>query len=185
VRYLSAKFPDLFLTRDILLLRYQMALVVESGWFETVLWQQGSHLLLKYTESGYETVLTAACARQGCSATEWVSELNGLLARKSISGICYSSCSWIINWHKMFLNWVSAWIISICADVKLLKKGVHTKILVFASIANHYLRRFAVGFQKTLRNVCIISVLFILYFLSGFIRCTVTAWMTCPASNWK
>jgi hypothetical protein len=26
-----AKFPDLFLTRDILLLRYQMALVVESG----------------------------------------------------------------------------------------------------------------------------------------------------------
>jgi hypothetical protein len=31
---LSAKFPDLFLTRDIRLLRYQMALVVESGWFE-------------------------------------------------------------------------------------------------------------------------------------------------------
>jgi hypothetical protein len=31
-------------------------------------------LLHKYTESGYETVLTAACARQGCSATEWVSE---------------------------------------------------------------------------------------------------------------
>jgi hypothetical protein len=28
---LSAKFPDLFLTRDILLLYYQMALVVESG----------------------------------------------------------------------------------------------------------------------------------------------------------
>jgi hypothetical protein len=28
---LSAKFPDLFFTRDILLLRYQMALVVESG----------------------------------------------------------------------------------------------------------------------------------------------------------
>jgi hypothetical protein len=39
-----------------------------------VLWQWASHLLLKYTESGYETVLTAACARQGCSATEWVSE---------------------------------------------------------------------------------------------------------------
>jgi hypothetical protein len=36
-----------------------------------VLWQQVSHLLHKYTES----VLTAACARQGCSATEWVSEL--------------------------------------------------------------------------------------------------------------
>jgi hypothetical protein len=67
---LSAKFPDLFLTRDILLLRYQMALVVESGCFETVLWQQVSHLLLKYTKSGYGTVLTAACARQGCSATE-------------------------------------------------------------------------------------------------------------------
>jgi hypothetical protein len=60
----------LFLTPDILLLRYQMALVVESGWFETVLWQQVSHLLLKYTKSGYETVLTAACAPQGCSATE-------------------------------------------------------------------------------------------------------------------
>jgi hypothetical protein len=63
-------FPHLFLTLDIPLLRYQMALVVESGWFETVLWQQVSHLLLKYTKSGYETVLTAACARQGCSATE-------------------------------------------------------------------------------------------------------------------
>jgi hypothetical protein len=36
--------------------------------------QQVSHLLLKYTESGYGTVLTAACARQGCSATEWVSK---------------------------------------------------------------------------------------------------------------
>jgi hypothetical protein len=47
---LSAKFPDLFLTCDILLLRYQMALVVESG-FETVLWQQVSHLLLKYTKN--------------------------------------------------------------------------------------------------------------------------------------
>jgi hypothetical protein len=67
---LSAKFPDLFLTRDILLLHYQMALVVESGRFETVLWQQVSHLLLKYTKSGYGTVLTVACARQGCSATE-------------------------------------------------------------------------------------------------------------------
>jgi hypothetical protein len=32
-------------------------------------------LLHKYTESGYETVLTAACARQGCSAMEWVSVL--------------------------------------------------------------------------------------------------------------
>jgi hypothetical protein len=48
---LSAKFPDLFLTRDILLLRYQMALVVESGRFEKVLWQQVSHLLLKYTKN--------------------------------------------------------------------------------------------------------------------------------------
>jgi hypothetical protein len=31
--------------------------------------QQVSHLLPKYTKSGYGTVLTAACARQGCSAT--------------------------------------------------------------------------------------------------------------------
>jgi hypothetical protein len=38
------------------------------------LWQQVSHLLLKYTKSGYETVLTVACARQGCSATEYVSK---------------------------------------------------------------------------------------------------------------
>jgi hypothetical protein len=52
---LSAKFPDLFLTCDILLLRYQMALVVESGRFEKVLWQQVSHLLLKYTKSGNGT----------------------------------------------------------------------------------------------------------------------------------
>jgi hypothetical protein len=29
--FMGDKFPDLFLTRDILLLRYQMALVVESG----------------------------------------------------------------------------------------------------------------------------------------------------------
>jgi hypothetical protein len=35
-----------------------------------VLWQQVSHLLLKYTKSGYETVLTAACAHQGCNAME-------------------------------------------------------------------------------------------------------------------
>jgi hypothetical protein len=35
-----------------------------------VTWEQVSHLLHKYTESGYETVLTAACGRQGCSATE-------------------------------------------------------------------------------------------------------------------
>jgi hypothetical protein len=49
-------------------------LFVESGWYENVLWQQVSHLLLKYTKSGYGTVLTAACARQGCSAKEWVSE---------------------------------------------------------------------------------------------------------------
>jgi hypothetical protein len=47
-----------------------MALVVESGCFEKVLWQQVSHLLLKYTKSGYETVLMAVCAHQGCSATE-------------------------------------------------------------------------------------------------------------------
>jgi hypothetical protein len=46
-------FPDLFLTCDILLLIRK-----------PVLWQQVSHLFLKYTESGYETVLTAACARQ-------------------------------------------------------------------------------------------------------------------------
>jgi hypothetical protein len=65
-----AKFPNPFLTCDILLLCYQMALVVESGWVEKVLWQQVSHLLLKYTKSGYGTVLTAACTRQGCSATE-------------------------------------------------------------------------------------------------------------------
>jgi hypothetical protein len=30
-----------------------------------VLWQQASHLLLKYTNLGYGTVLTAVCARQG------------------------------------------------------------------------------------------------------------------------
>jgi hypothetical protein len=33
-----------------------------------VLWQQVGHL--KYTKSGYEIVLTAACAHQGCSAKE-------------------------------------------------------------------------------------------------------------------
>jgi hypothetical protein len=40
-----------------------MALVVESGRFGKVLRHQVSHLLLKYTRSGYGTVLTAACAR--------------------------------------------------------------------------------------------------------------------------
>jgi hypothetical protein len=44
-----------------------MASVVESGWFENVLRQPTSHLLLKSTNSGYGTVLTAVCARQGCS----------------------------------------------------------------------------------------------------------------------
>jgi hypothetical protein len=39
-------------------------------WVYSILWKQVSRLLLKYTKSGYETVLTAACARQGCSATE-------------------------------------------------------------------------------------------------------------------
>jgi hypothetical protein len=44
------------------LLRYQMALVAEPGWFEILLRQQVSHLLLKCTNLGYWTVLTAACA---------------------------------------------------------------------------------------------------------------------------
>jgi predicted RNA binding protein YcfA (HicA-like mRNA interferase family) len=34
-----------------------------------VLRQKVSHLFLKHTKSGYGTVLTAACARQGCSAS--------------------------------------------------------------------------------------------------------------------
>jgi hypothetical protein len=38
----------------------------------SVLWQQASHLLLNRTDSGYGTVLTAACARQGCSASDLV-----------------------------------------------------------------------------------------------------------------
>jgi hypothetical protein len=56
----------------ILLLRYQMALVVESGCFEWVcLGLQPSHLLLIRTNLDCGTVLTAACARQGCSATHY------------------------------------------------------------------------------------------------------------------
>jgi hypothetical protein len=49
-----------------------MALIVESGGFEIVLRQQVSHLLLKCIDLGYGTVLTAACARQGCSATRYL-----------------------------------------------------------------------------------------------------------------
>jgi hypothetical protein len=37
----------------------------------SVLGLQASHLLLILTNLGYETVLTAACARQGCSATHY------------------------------------------------------------------------------------------------------------------
>jgi hypothetical protein len=48
-----------------------MALVVESGLFKIVLRQQICHLLLNCTNFGYGTVLTAACARQGCSASGW------------------------------------------------------------------------------------------------------------------
>jgi hypothetical protein len=66
---MSAKFPDLCFSPVILFLRYQMALVVESGWLDIVLRQQASHLLLIPTNLGYGTVLTAACARQGCSAS--------------------------------------------------------------------------------------------------------------------
>jgi hypothetical protein len=44
--------------------------VGQISWFEKVLWQQVSHLLLKYTKSGYETVLTAACARQALKMEE-------------------------------------------------------------------------------------------------------------------
>jgi hypothetical protein len=53
-----------FCCNVILLLRYQMALVVEPGCFEIVLRQQVSHLLLKCTSFGYGAVLTATCARQ-------------------------------------------------------------------------------------------------------------------------
>jgi hypothetical protein len=37
----------------------------------SVLTQQVSHLLLIRTNLGYGAVLTAACARQGCSATDY------------------------------------------------------------------------------------------------------------------
>jgi hypothetical protein len=37
-----------------------------------VLWQQASHLLLIRTNLGNGTVLTAACARQGCSASAFL-----------------------------------------------------------------------------------------------------------------
>jgi hypothetical protein len=37
----------------------------------SVLGRHTSHLLLKCTNLGYGTVLTAACARQGCSATDY------------------------------------------------------------------------------------------------------------------
>jgi hypothetical protein len=44
--------------------------VVESGWLECVLRRKASHLPLIHTNLGYGTVLTGACARQGCSATD-------------------------------------------------------------------------------------------------------------------
>jgi hypothetical protein len=53
----------------ILLLGGQMALVAESGWLEIIMKQKASHLLLIRTNLGYGNVLTAACARQGCSAS--------------------------------------------------------------------------------------------------------------------
>jgi hypothetical protein len=62
----------------ILLLRYQMALVVESGRFKIVLRQRVSHLLLKFTDLGCGTVLTAACVRQGYSASGFVLIGSGL-----------------------------------------------------------------------------------------------------------
>jgi hypothetical protein len=51
----------LFLTRD------SPASLLGSS----VLRRQTSHLLLIRTNLGYGTVLTAACARQGCSATDY------------------------------------------------------------------------------------------------------------------
>jgi hypothetical protein len=44
-----------------------MALVVESGRFDCLCWGTSNTL-----KSGYGTVLTAACARQGCSASDLV-----------------------------------------------------------------------------------------------------------------
>jgi hypothetical protein len=65
------KFPASCFSAVILLLRYQMALAVQSGWYEIVLRQQVGHLLLKCTTFGYGTALTAACACPGCSATDY------------------------------------------------------------------------------------------------------------------
>jgi hypothetical protein len=61
-----------------------------------VTWQQVSHLLLKYTESGYETVLTAACARQGSSTTEWVNHA-GHTTRSRIT--------WFVSFIELLAVW--------------------------------------------------------------------------------
>jgi hypothetical protein len=60
-------YQPLFLTRD-----SPASLPDGSGCWMRMIWMrvlglQTSHLLLKYTKSGYGTVLTAACARQGSS----------------------------------------------------------------------------------------------------------------------
>jgi hypothetical protein len=61
VNALSAKFPEPCVSPVIFLLRYQMA----------VLKWQTSHLLFIRTNLGYGTVIMAACARQGRSATDY------------------------------------------------------------------------------------------------------------------
>jgi hypothetical protein len=65
--FTSSQTPSRFRISSIIIVRHHYyILAVESGWFDKVLWQQLSHLLLKCTKSGYGTVLTAACSRQGC-----------------------------------------------------------------------------------------------------------------------
>jgi hypothetical protein len=60
-RFVGKVSPPLFLTLD------SPASLLDGS----VLRRQASHLLLIRTNFGYGTVLTAACARQGCSATDY------------------------------------------------------------------------------------------------------------------
>jgi hypothetical protein len=78
-----------------------------------VLWQQVSHLLHKYTESGYETVLTSACARQGCSTKEWVSESPVTVWRTKSPPLHSSTSS-----HSVAENPCASFVIVVDVDVR-------------------------------------------------------------------
>jgi hypothetical protein len=59
----------------------------------SVLGQQASHLILIRTDLGHGTALTAACARQGCSATDSVGPIYNSVVVYTHASRQYPDCT--------------------------------------------------------------------------------------------